>query len=61
VLQRVNSSDTPQRQVHPAVEIWYGFNGMLKLIVKFLCEAALKGGIWSAKVVRIADDIAEES
>jgi hypothetical protein len=43
------------------VEIWYGFNGMLELIVKFLCEAALKGGIWSAKVVRIADDIAEES
>ena len=35
-------------------------NGMLEPIVKFLREAALKGGIWSAKVVRISDDIAED-
>lgn len=42
------------------MEILYGLNGMLEPIVKFLREAAMKGGIWSAKVVRIADDIAED-
>ena len=46
--------------VHPAAEIRYGSNSALEPIVKFLYEAALKGGVSSVKVVRMGDDIAED-